>query len=239
MHLHSNKMMKSEGIRPLQNDAYGCHVQSCCSKSNYVTVCRDLEFRVNSKSSGHGRIVEVCIDDQWHEARTAKIANNSQSPQDISIQVDSTSESVIITWSEQSIPNDKTISGYDLSCTTSALSDGQIHEVKVPNVSASTTNYRVQVNGLLPGTAYECCVSAHILTITPLDLISPSCVTTKTKSLQEASNGLVIRLGTGLGICSLLLVLGMLVGFIISKTYTRSRRSNHTSTTQVIMNTKR
>ena len=208
-----------------------------------VTVCRDLEFRVNSKSSGHGRIVEVCIDDQWYEARTAKIASNSRSPQDISIQVDSTSESVMITWSEQTIPNDKTISGYDLSCTTSALSDGQIHEVKVPNISASTTNYRVQVNGLLPGTAYECCVITHILTNTPLDLINPSCVTvtTKTKSLQEASNGLVIGLGTGLGICSLLLVLGILslVGFIISKTYTRSRHSNHTSTTQVITNTKR
>ena len=202
-----------------------------------------MEFRVNNGSVDHNslmfrRTVEVCIDDQWHEIISScayVTANNSQSPHNISIQVDLTS--VMIIWSEQSIPNDRIITGYGLSCTTSALSDGQIHEVKVPNISASTT--KVQVDGLLPGTAYECCVSAHILTNTPLDLISSSCVTTKTKSLQEASNGLVIGLGTALGICSLLLVLGMLVGFIVSKTYTRSRRSRHTSTTQVITNTKR
>ena len=117
---------------------------------------------------------------------------------------------------------------------TSALSDGQIHEVKVPNISATTT--RIQVNGLLPGTAYECCVSAHVLTNTPLDLISSSCATSKTESLQkQPSDGLAIGLGTGLGICSLLLVLGILVGFIVSRT----KCSKHDSTTQEIMNTKR
>ena len=141
----------------------------------------------------------------------------------------------MITWSEQSIPNDKSVIGYDLSCTTSALSDGQIHEVKVPNISASTN--RIQVSGLLLGTAYECCINVHILTYTPLDLISSSCVTTKTGSLQEqSSDGLVLGLVMGLGICSLLLIVGMLmVGFIISKT----RCSKHNSTTQVITNTKR
>ena len=174
----------------------------------------------------------MCIDDRWHEATSSATAEyNLQSPQDISVQVDSTS--VMIIWSEQSIPNDKAISGYDSSCIISELSDGQIHEVIVPNVSASTT--KVQVNGLLPGAAYKCCISAHILTNTPLDLISSCCITTRTKSLQEASNGLVIGLGTGLGICSLLLVLGMLVGFIVSK----ARCSKHDSTTQVFTNTKR
>ena len=184
------------------------------------------------------RTVEVCIDDQWYKNMSSSAciaANNSQSPHNISIQVDLTS--VMIIWSEQSITNDKIITGYDLSCTASALSDGQIHEVKLSNVSTGTTN--VQVNGLQPGTAYKCCVDAHTLTnYTPLDLISSSCVTTKTKSLQqEASNGqsLIIGLGTGLGICSLLLVLGILVGFIVSKT----RCSKHDSTTQVIMNTNR
>ena len=173
--------------------------------------------------------MEVCINDQWHEARTAKVASNSQSLQDISIQVDSTS--VVVTLSEQSIPNDTFVSGYDLSCTTSALTDGQIHEVKVPKISASTTT--VQVGGLLPGTAYKCCISAHIPTNTPLDLISSSCATTKTKSFQEC---LVIGLGTGLGICSLLLAVGILiVGSIVNKT----RCSKHDSTTQVITNPKR
>ena len=169
--------------------------------------------------------MEVCIDDQWHEAIcNAKVASNSQSSQDISIQVDSTSMMVVL--SEQSIPNDKIISWYDLSCTTSALSDGQIHEVKVPNINASTN--RFQVSGLLPSTAYECCINAHILTNTPLNLISSSCVTTKTGSLQnQPSDGLVLGLGTGIGICSLLLV--VMVGFIISK----ARCSRHNSTTQI------
>ena len=83
-----------------------------------------MELRVNNESSGHGIIAaDVCIDDQWHEATSAKVANGShQSPQNISIQVNSTS--VMITWSS---PNDMLISGYDLSCTASALSDGQIH----------------------------------------------------------------------------------------------------------------
>ena len=94
----------------------------------------------------------------------------------------------------------------------------------------------IQVGRLLPSTAYECCVNAHILTNTPLDLISSSCVTTKTESLQkQPSDGLVLGLGTALGICSLLLVVGILmVGFIISKV----RCSKHDSTTQVITNTK-
>ena len=169
-----------------------------------------MEFRsrVNNESSGHGRIVEVCIDDQWHEAISAKVANSShQSPQNISIQVNSTS--VMIMWSS---PNDTIISGYDLSCTTSALTNRQLHEVKVPNVSASTT--QAQVNGLLSGTEYKCCVNAHILTSTPLNLLSSNCVTTRTASDQRPNYDLAIGLGTGLGISSLLLVC-LLVGFII------------------------
>ena len=54
--------------------------------------------------------MEVCIDDQWHEALcNAKVASNSQSSQDISIQVDSTSMMIVL--SEHSIPNDN-----DLDC---------------------------------------------------------------------------------------------------------------------------
>ena len=179
----------------------------------FIVVCRDMEFRVNNESSGHGIIaVDVCINDQWHEATSAKVANNShQSPQNISIQVDSTSVMIM-----RSSPNDTVISGYDLSCTTSALSDGQIHEVKVLNVSASTT--QAHIHGLLLSTEYKCCVNAHILTNTPLDLISSNCVTTTTVSFltnQGHSDDLLIGLGSGLSISSLLLVC-LLVGFIIS-----------------------
>ena len=169
------------------------------------SVCTDMEIRVNNKSSDHEKIAEVCIDDQWREVTSAEVASNSQSPQDISIQVDSTS--VMVVLSEQSIPNDKIISRYDLLCTTSALSDDQIYKVKVPNISASTS--RIQVNGLLPGTAYECCVYAHLLTNTPLDLISSRCATTKTKPDKlPGCNDLAIGLGTSLGLLLVVVCVG-------------------------------
>ena len=157
----------------------------------------------------------MCIDDHWHEATSAnlKVANNSQSLQDISIMiVDSTSdhESVMIEWSGQ--PNDKNISGYDLSCTTSLLSDHeQIHEVRVLNISTSTT--RVQVSGLLPGMAYQCCVNAHIQTNTPLDLISSNCITTSTTKSETAPNcgDLTIGLGAGLGLLLIVVCMGSIL----------------------------
>ena len=199
-----------------------------------------MEFRVNNRRVDNlmlRRTVEVCIDDQWYKIMSSGAyvaANNSQSPHNISIHMSLTSVRMMI-WSEQSITNDKIITGYGLSCTASALSDGQIHKVKLSNGSKGTTRSRsMDYNQAQHMSA----VSVHTLTNTPLDLISSSCVTTKTKSLQqEASNGqsLVIGLGTGLGICSLLLVLGILVGFIVSKT----RCSKHDSTTQVFMNTKK
>ena len=143
----------------------------------------------------------MCIDDQWHEAKHSMLLENYSQPlQDISVMiVDSTS--VMLKWSRQQSNIPRNISGYDLSCTTSSLSDhGQIHEVRVPNISTSTT--RVQVSGLLPGTAYQCCVNAHIQTNTPLDLISSNCVTLSTsiaKSKKVSSCGDSFELATGLG----------------------------------------
>ena len=66
------------------------------------------------------------------------VANNSQPLQDISVVI-ADSTSVTIKWSgQQSSPNDKIISEYDLSCTASSLSDyRQIHEVRVSNISTS------------------------------------------------------------------------------------------------------
>ena len=159
--------------------------------------------------------MEICIDDQWHEVkRSMLVANNSQSLQDISVMiVDSTSESVILEWSGQ--PNDKNISGYDLSCTTSSLSDHrQIHEVRVPNISKSTT--RVQVSGLLPGTAYQCCINAHIQTNTPLDLISSNCVTVSTSKSEKVSScgdsfELAAGFGAGLGLLLIVVCIGSIL----------------------------
>ena len=164
--------------------------------------------------------MEICIDDQWHEAKCSMLlANKSQPLQDISVMI-ADSNSVMIKWSgQQSIvsPNDKNISGYCLSCITSSLSDhGQIHEVSVPNISTSTT--RVQVNGLLPGTAYQCCVNAHIQTNTPLDLISSNCVTvstsiTKSKKVSSCSDSfeLAAGLGAGLGLLLILVCTGSIL----------------------------
>ena len=175
------------------------------------SACRDLELRVNNKIDIHESTAEVCIDDQWHDS-TAKITNNSPSPQNISVQKNSTS--MIIIWSpaEQSIPNDKNVSGYSILCATSSLSDhGLIHEVRVSNISTSTT--RVQVSGLLPGTAYQCCVNAHIQTNTPLDLVSSNCVTTSTSKSEKASasNELAAGLGAGLGLPLILVCVGSIL----------------------------
>ena len=222
------------------------------------TVCRDLELRIRlsngSRSDVHGRI-EACIDDQWHKVtHSGQLAMDSQPAQEISIMI-ADSTSVIIKWSAgQSIPNDnKIISGYDLSCTTSdsALSDGQIHEVRVPNISMSTT--QIQVHGLLPGMAYECCVNAHIHTNTPLDLISSRCITTRTEFVSTEPeittlstfpgmdsvtlstttefvsnrNSLAIGLGTGLSIAFLLLIM---MGSIILNIFLIIRLRNGTAT---------
>ena len=72
----------------------------CAQGQNYYYVhnnvqCAEImEFRVNIASSGDkGTVnsVEVCIDDQWHDSITKIITNNSSSPQNISIQNNSTS----------------------------------------------------------------------------------------------------------------------------------------------------
>ena len=159
----------------------------------------------------------MCIDDQWHEVkRSMLVAKNSQPLQDVSVMIVD-SNSVMLKWSRQqsNIPNN--ISGYDLSCTTSSLSDHrQIHEVRVPNISTSTT--RVQVSGLLPGTAYQCCVNTHIQINTPLDLISSNCIATSTtKSEQVSSCGdsfdseLAAGLGAGLGLLLIIVCMGSIL----------------------------
>ena len=114
-----------------------------------------------------------------------------------------------------------------------------IHEVRVSNIILSTT--RAQVSGLLPGTAYQCCVNAHIQTNPPLDLINSICVITTTKSEKPVTiinksfqdlNGLIIGLGVGLGICSLLLLVSILVGFKVSKIMSCTNCLKRDSTTQ-------
>ena len=83
--------------------------------------------------------------------------------------------------------------------------------MRVPNISKSTT--RVQVSGLLPGTAYQCCVNAHIQTNTPLDLVSSNCVTTSTSKLEKASasNELAAGLGAGLGLLLVVVCVGSIL----------------------------
>ena len=83
--------------------------------------------------------------------------------------------------------------------------------MRVPNISTSTT--RVQVSGLLPGTAYQCCVNAHIQTNTPLDLISSNCVTTSTTKSETVPNcgDLAVGLGAGLGLLLVVVCMGSIL----------------------------
>ena len=152
----------------------------------------------------------------------------------VSVQYDKTSQTITctstggpatdVTWSKDNVNIRLTmgglyehsqiiinISGYDLSCATSLLSDhGQMHEVRVPNICITTT--RVQVSGLLPGTAYQCCVNAHIQTNTPLDLTSSNCVTASTSKSNKVSccgDSFELIAGLGAGLCLLLVVVCM------------------------------
>ena len=159
--------------------------------------------------------MEVCIDDQWHKVKRSMLIANNSPLQHISVMIVD-SNSVVTTWSrQQSSPNDKNVSRYDLSCTTLSLSDhGQIHEVRVPNIS--TSNTRVQVSGLLPGMAYQCCVNAHIQTNTPLDLVSSNCVTVSTSKSDKVSRcgdsfELAAGLGAGLGLLLIVVSMGSIL----------------------------
>ena len=174
-------------------------------------MCRDRELRFGDQGS---RNVEVCSDDQWHAVSIGAIVNNSTRG-NISVMAVSPT-SVTIGFSLNSL-----VRAYDLSCTT--VSNGQIHSVKVANVSREVTE--TQISGLAPNTNYECCATAYtMMTSIPIDIISLSCTTTNTPNLpitvqppatsEVSGNLFMIGFWTILGIC--FLVLFMCVGFIIA-----------------------
>ena len=68
----------------------------------------------------------------------------------------------------------------------------------------------------IPGTAYQCCVNAHIQTNTPLDLISSNCVTVSTSKSDKVSScgdsfELAAGLGAGLGLLLVVVCMGSIL----------------------------
>ena len=155
-----------------------------------------MEIRF-SNSSSEG--VEVCVGDHWLVAAiSAMTANGSRAAQNISIRVASLeSTSAVLTWS----PEVAGISRYDVSCqeTTQGLN----YRVKI--VDASTA--MIQINGLTPGTTYECCVTAHSNTHLPLDLKYSSCHTIRTlKSGSLCYSSGIIAVSISLSLSTLILL---------------------------------
>ena len=180
-----------------------------------------MELRYGKDSNGGVRNVEVCVGDQWHVALLVGEgikAVDSRTAHDLTVHTSRVySTSVTIKWSI--LPKVYNNSGFEISCST--VSHGGSNEVKIPNVDRSTTT--VQVNGLLPDTVYNCCVTAHLERDLPIDLIFSSCVTTKTLSELQTSTA-VLGLGVSLCVCCLLL-LGTSVGLIVTCTIILKQRS--------------
>ena len=63
------------------------------------------------------------------------------------------------------------------------------------------------------GTAYQCCVNAHIQTNTPFDLINSNCVTTSTTKSEKVPNcgNLAAGLGVGLGLPLIVVCVGSIL----------------------------
>ena len=162
-----------------------------------------MELRFND---GDTKNVEVCRSDQWHAVSNSAIVSNITLG---NITVTANPTSAMIGFSLNDLRDDQRVRGYDVSCTT--ISNGQIHSVKVADVSREITT--TQMTGLTPNTDYECCVTAYIETNIPIDIISLSCTTVRTLSLTppipEAAelnnNFYIIGFWTSLSICLLVL----------------------------------
>ena len=173
-----------------------------------------MELRYATDSNGGVQNIEVCVNDRWWNVVVSDgiKADISKTAHDFTLEVLTVHfTSVTITWSMQSMVYSKlSVNGYDISCT--AVFEGGIYEAKVPSVDINTDT--IEVNGLMSDTMYNCCVTAHIQVNLPIDLISSTCVTSKTLSDLENTNIVVVILGTCLCVCSLLL-LGICAGLVI------------------------
>ena len=178
-----------------------------------------MELRFGDQGSGK---VEVCSGDQWHAVSNGAIVNNNTRGNITVTAVDPTSVTIGYTSSTMGVQT------YDVSCTT--VSNGQIHSVKVTDVSREVT--MIQISGLSPNTDYECCATAYTTTNVPIDTISLSCTITRTPSLPVTppetlelnGNFFMIGFWSILGICLLLLCLcgGFIIAYPIALKHTKS-----------------
>ena len=162
------------------------------------TVCSDTELRFNNNS----RIVEMCINDKWHElVNSAVVSNYNITLESISSTTKSTSVTVMLTP-----PTNVSVKRYDVSCTSTK--DGRINSIKMANINQGN----VVVNSLTPDTEYECCITAYILlTIIQVDTLSMDCIQARTLPLAttEMYNLNSTAFWTMLSICLVLLVICM------------------------------
>ena len=73
------------------SEAAGNYTCSITNSRGGMIWSSELTLIASSGDEGTVNSVEVCIDDQWHDSITKIITNNSSSPQNISIQNNSTS----------------------------------------------------------------------------------------------------------------------------------------------------
>ena len=164
-------------------------------------------MRYNENDVGE---IEVCADDAWHAATMDVVKNNSDVALSITLHTTPFSTSVKVMWSLQKQPNmlNLNISSFDVSCTH--VSQGRTTKVRVVNIDPDVTT---QVEGLLPDTSYECCVTTHVLLTPPVDIQSSTCTTIKTLVDTDRACSCIdaIGIGSALGVCLLLTSVGAAV----------------------------
>ena len=170
--------------------------------------------------------IEVCADDTWHVATMDVVKNSSDVARSITMHTKVTSSTTVeVTWSlqKQSSTLNFNVSSFDVSCTSEY--QGRTTEARVVNIEPDVTTTRVE--GLLPDTSYECCVTTHTLLTPPVDIQSSTCMTlktlvdTKTMASTNQQLSVITGVGTALGFCVLLLVCIGCVAMLICCTRTK------------------
>ena len=172
-----------------------------------ISVCRDMELRVNSDSNAY-TTAEVCIDDQWHSINSPIYLNDCP-PRNVEVNIDTNAALLTVKW--QSPSSNAPVDHYDTFCTTTTTNSGQYQMIKVGNLSP---DIRVaDINLPLQSATYNCCVTAYIRQPS-LQLITTStaCVSLSTSAGNLCiSSQYTIGFGSALGFVVLLLPITCLV----------------------------
>ena len=172
-----------------------------------ISVCRDMELRVNSDSNAYAT-AEVCIDDQWHSINSP-IHLNDRPPRNIAVNINTNAALLTVKW--QSPSSNAPVDHYDTFCTTITTNSGQYQMIKVGNLSP---DIRVaDINLPMQSATYNCCVTAYIRQPS-LQLLTAStaCVSLSTSAGNSCiSSQYTIGFGSALGFMILFLPIACLV----------------------------